>query len=267
MERYRVVPGSQVNLADWDPADKSEFAGDKEEGEAEGGHLTNRLEELQELLYADHRHRLLVVIQATDTGGKDGTIRKVFDGVNPVGVKVASFKQPTTSELAHDYLWRVHSHVPGNGEIVIFNRSHYEDVLVVRVHQLVAPSRWEKRFQQIVEFERMLAEEGTTIVKFFLHISKDEQRQRLQDRIDDPQKRWKFNLGDLEERKRWEDYQLAYAEAISRTSAEFAPWFIVPSDRKWYRDIVVGSVLVKTLESLDLRYPQPQRDITGLVVE
>lgn len=267
MDRYRVAEGTRVNLAEWDPADRSEFAGDKPEGEKAMKQLNKRLEELQELLWADRRHRLLVVLQAMDTGGKDGTIRKVFEGVNPVGVRVASFKQPTPPELAHDYLWRVHPHVPGDGEIVIFNRSHYEDVLVVRVHQLIPQSRWEKRFQHIVEFEKLLAEEGTTIVKLFLHISKDEQRQRLQARIDDPTKHWKFSLGDLDERKLWDDYQRAYEDTLSYTSTTFAPWYIVPANRKWYRDLVIASVLVQTLEGMDLRYPNPDQDVSGMVVE
>ena len=266
MDRYRVKEGSTVNLAEWDPADASEFAGDKEEGERAARELNKRFEELQEILWADRRHRLLVVLQAMDTGGKDGTIRKVFEGVNPVGVRVASFKAPTGTELAHDYLWRIHSQVPANGEITVFNRSHYEDVLAVRVNGLVPESRWTKRYRHLVEFERLLADEGTTIVKFFLHISKEEQRERLQARIDDPTKHWKFSLGDLEERKKWDEYQRAYEDAISKTSTEFAPWYIVPANRKWYRDLVITTVLVKVLEGMELAYPPPEQDLTGLVV-
>jgi PPK2 family polyphosphate:nucleotide phosphotransferase len=254
-------------LADWDPADQSGFAGGKQEGGKAAVRLTARLEELQEILWADRRHRLLVVLQAMDTGGKDGTIRNVFEGVNPAGVRVASFKVPTAPELAHDYLWRVHPHVPGSGEITIFNRSHYEDVLVVRVHELIARERWEKRYRHLVEFERLLADEGTTIVKFFLHISKDEQRRRLQARIENPTKRWKFAPGDLDERKLWDDYQRAYEDAISNTSTGFAPWYVVPADRKWYRDLVVASVLVDALEAMELRHPEPEQDLTGVVVE
>jgi PPK2 family polyphosphate:nucleotide phosphotransferase len=267
VDRYRVKEGSAVNLAEWDPADASEFAGDKEEGEQAARELNKRLEELQELLWADRRHRLLVVLQAMDTGGKDGTIRKVFEGVNPVAVKVASFKAPTGTELAHDYLWRIHPQVPANGEITVFNRSHYEDVLAVRVHGLVPESRWTKRYRHLVEFERLLADEGTTIVKFFLHISKEEQRERLQARIDDPTKHWKFSSGDLEERKKWDEYQRAYEDAISKTSTEFAPWYIVPANRKWYRDLVITTVLVNVLEGMELAYPPPEQDLTGLVVE
>ena len=267
MDRYKVAEGSRVVLADRDPADQSEFAGSKAEGEQAAKQLNKRLEELQEMLWADRRHRLLVVLQAMDTGGKDGTIRKVFEGVNPLGVRVASFKAPMGSEKTHDYLWRVHSQVPADGELVIFNRSHYEDVLVVRVRNMVEAPQWEKRFQHIKEFERLLADEGTTIVKFFLHISKEEQRQRLQARIDDPTKGWKFSMGDVEERKMWDAYQGAYEDALSKTSTEFAPWYIVPADRKWYRDLVVASVLVGAMEKMDLRYPDPPPDLAGLVIE
>lgn len=265
MQQYRVATAPKVDLGKWDTSDDGGLS--KDAGQTRLGTLTKRLEELQEILFADNRHRLLVVLQAMDTGGKDGTIRRVFEGVNPVGVKVASFKRPTDTELAHDYLWRVHPQTPGNGEIVIFNRSHYEDVLVVRVKNLTSPERWGRRFQQIAEFERMLVEEGTTIRKFYLHISKDEQRQRLQERINNPEKRWKFHEGDLEERKLWDDYQEAYAEMLGRTSTDQAPWYVVPADRKWYRDLVVATILVETLESLDLRYPQPETDLSHIVVD
>jgi PPK2 family polyphosphate:nucleotide phosphotransferase len=264
---FRVVPGSPVDLSVIDTRDTPGFEGGKKEGRRAHARLNERLEHLQELLYAQGRHRVLVVLQATDTGGKDGTIRKVFDGVNPQGVKVASFKRPTSQELAHDYLWRVHPHVPGDGEMVIFNRSHYEDVLVVRVHDLVPEERWSKRYDHINEFERMLTDEGTTIVKFFLHISKEEQRERLQARLDDPTKHWKFSLGDLDERKRWEDYRAAFEMALARTSTEWAPWYVVPADRKWYRDLVVASVLVDTLQKLGLDYPPPEDDLSGVVVD
>jgi PPK2 family polyphosphate:nucleotide phosphotransferase len=264
---FRVPPGSEVDLASIDTRDTGGFEGGKKAGRLAGAALTERLEHLQEVLYAQGKHRVLIVLQATDTGGKDGTIRKVFDGVNPQGVKVASFKRPTPEELAHDYLWRVHPHVPANGEMVIFNRSHYEDVLVVRVHGLVPEERWSRRYDHINTFERMLADEGTTILKFFLHISRDEQRARLQARLDDPTKHWKFSLGDLDERKRWNDYQRAFEAALMHTSTEWAPWYVVPADRKWYRDLVVASVLVDTLERLGLEYPPPEDDLTGVVVE
>ena len=265
VDRYRVQPGRRFRLADCDPEDKGDFDGERAEAEAEFAAINDRLEALQELLYAEGRHRVLVVLQAMDTGGKDGVIRKVFEGVNPTGVRVASFKVPTVPEMARDYLWRVHQQVPANGELVIFNRSHYEDLLVVRVHQLVPEARWKRRFDQIQAFEQQLAEEGTTILKFFLHISKEEQRRRLQDRLDQKDKHWKFSLGDLAERKLWEDYMEAYEEAIDRTSTDLAPWYVIPADRKWYRDLVVCRILVKTLESLDMQFPQPA-DLTGVVV-
>jgi PPK2 family polyphosphate:nucleotide phosphotransferase len=264
MDRYRVSAAPTVDLSKWDTRDDGGMSQD--EGRRAGKELTRRLEELQEIFYADGRHSLLVVLQAMDTGGKDGTIRRVFEGVNPVGVKVASFKRPTDVELAHDFLWRVHSRTPAKGEIVIFNRSHYEDVLVVRVKNLVEPERWSRRYQHISEFEQTLIDEGTTIRKFFLHISKEEQRQRLQERVDNPEKRWKFSSGDLDERKLWDDYQQAYADMLGRTSTERAPWYVVPADRKWYRDLVVATVLVETLESLSLTYPQPDTDLSGLIV-
>ena len=220
--------------------DTGEFRS-KSEAKKETDLLNDRLQDLQELLWAEHRHRLLLVLQGMDASGKDSAVRHVFSGVNPAGVKVISFKAPTTEELAHDYLWRIHRHMPGNGEIAIFNRSHYEDVGVVRVKQLVPESVWRRRYEHINAFEKMLAEEGTTILKFFLHISKDEQRKQLQERVDDPTKRWKFNPGDLAERARWDDYMTAYGEAISTTSTPWAPWYVVPTNRRWYRDYVLST--------------------------
>ncbi|MBC8264119.1 MAG: polyphosphate kinase 2 family protein [Anaerolineales bacterium] len=267
MEQYRVRPNSHIDLSQWDPKNTGAFAGDKREARETLRALNERLEELQELLYAEHRHKLLVVLQALDTGGKDGAIRHVFEGVNPQGVKVANFKVPTREELAHDYLWRIHKHTPGKGQIVIFNRSHYEDVLVVRVHSLVPPEVWSQRYAHINDFERMLAQEGTTILKFFLHIDLDEQKERLQARLDEPHKRWKFKLGDLEERKLWPEYMRAYEDVLSKTSTEWAPWYIVPANRKWYRNLVVGTVLVETLEGLNMSYPQPEEDLDNVMIE
>jgi len=267
VKRYRVEPGSQVDLSQWDPDDKSPFEGGKREAPEALDALNERLEALQELLYAEGQHKVLVVLQAMDTGGKDGTIRHVFEGVNPQGVKVAGFGVPTEEELAHDYLWRVHKRTPGKGEIVIFNRSHYEDVLVVRVHNLVPPEVWRRRYGHINDFERLLVDEGTTIVKFYLHISRDEQRERLQARLDRPHKRWKFKLGDLEERALWPQYVAAYEEMLSRTSTEWAPWHVVPANRKWYRNLVVAQAIVETLEGLDMRYPQPEADLSQVVIE
>ncbi len=266
MERYRVEPGRPLDLAARDPDDRSAFDGEKQEAKAETKELNARLEALQELLYAQGKHAILIVLQAMDAGGKDGTIRSVFDGVNPQGVKVASFKTPTPRELAHDYLWRVHPHTPGRGEMVLFNRSHYEDVLVVRVKDLVPEPRWRRRYEHIRAFEQLLADEGTTILKFFLHISKEEQRERLQERIDIEEKRWKFNRADLDERARWDDYMAAYREALQETSTEQAPWYVIPANRNWYRNYVISRILVDALEGLKMRHPLPEEDFRGLTV-
>lgn len=260
MKRYRVKSNGKVNLKDWDPNDKSEFKEGKEDGREYLLQLNQRIDELQELLYAEHKHKVLIVLQAMDTGGKDGTIRNVFEGVNPQGVHIVSFKKPSEEELDHDYLWRVHQHTPGKGEIVVFNRSHYEDVLVVRVHNLVPKEVWRRRYEQINNFERMLAEEGTTILKFYLHIDKDEQAQRLQERLDDPQKLWKFNPGDLAERKLWGDYMEAYEDVLNKTSTEWAPWYIVPANRKWYRNLVVATTIIEALEGLQMKFPEASEE-------
>ena len=265
--RCIIPPRAAPKLAKRDPADTAPFDGDKAEGKALLPALNQRLEELQELLYAEGKQKLLVVLQAMDTGGKDSTIRHVFEGVNPQGVKVASFKKPTDDELAHDYLWRVHRHTPARGEIVIFNRSHYEEVLVVRVNDIVPEERWRKRYRHIREWERMLADEGVTIVKFFLHISKDEQKERLQARLDEPHKRWKFSAGDLPVRKQWDDYQRAFEEMIEETSTEWAPWVVVPANRKWLRNLVVSQVLIDTLEGLGMQYPDPEPGWESIEIE
>jgi PPK2 family polyphosphate:nucleotide phosphotransferase len=267
MRQYLVKPGEKVDLSKWDPNDTGDFKGGKKEGLAEVAKLNVELEVLQEMLFAEHKHKVLIVVQAMDTGGKDGVIRRVFDGVNPQGVRVASFKVPTQEELDHDYLWRVHKVTPGAGEMVIFNRSHYEDVLVVRVHNYVPPAVWKKRFDQINQFERLLAENGTTILKFYLHIDQDEQKERLQARLDEPHKRWKFRLGDLEERKLWPDYMQGYEDVLSKTSTKYASWFIVPANRKWYRDLVISTVLVDTLKGLKMKFPEPEENLDGIVVE
>lgn len=266
-KRYRVEQGSRIDLKDWNPADATAFDGDKEAGQDATKKLNKRLESLQELHYAEGKHKVLIVLQAMDTGGKDGVIRHVFDGVNPQGVKVASFKRPTPEELAHDYLWRVHKEMPGRGEIVIFNRSHYEDVLVVRVHNLVPEEVWSRRYDQINAFEQQLAEEGTTILKFYLHIDKDEQKERLQARLDDPERRWKFAAGDLAERALWPEYQAAYEAVLSRTSTPHAPWHIIPANHKWYRNLIISQILVDALDGLDMRYPQAEEGLGGIVIE
>jgi PPK2 family polyphosphate:nucleotide phosphotransferase len=267
MKNFLVKPETKVKLSKWDPGDTGDFKDGKKEGLAELEKLNRKLEILQELLYAEHKHKVLVVLQAMDTGGKDGAIRHVFEGVNPTGVRVESFKTPTPYELDHDYLWRIHTVVPAKGELVIFNRSHYEDVLVVRVHNIVPPEVWSKRFDQINEFERNLVENGTTILKFYLHIDMDEQKNRLQARLDDPAKHWKFRLGDLAERKLWPDYMQAYEDVLSKTSTDHAPWYIVPSNRKWFRDLVISTVLVDTLEGLKMKYPESEENLDGVVIE
>jgi PPK2 family polyphosphate:nucleotide phosphotransferase len=258
---------TRVLLAERDPAERVTFDGGKKVGRRYLRELTTRLRDLQELLYAEGKHRILMVLQATDTGGKDGVIRHVFRTVNPQGVKVSSFKAPSDSELAHDYLWRIHRETPARGEIRIFNRSHYEDVLVVRVRNLVPEEVWQRRYQQINDFERMLTEEGTTIVKFYLHISRAEQAARLQDRLDDPAKHWKFSPGDLAERKHWDAYQEAYEAMLSRTSTAWAPWYVVPSNSKWYRNLVIARLLVETLEGLGMSYPEPSFDPDEIRIE
>jgi PPK2 family polyphosphate:nucleotide phosphotransferase len=266
MRRHRVEPGSRVDLAKLDAGSTPGFKGGKNDVGEVFDALNDQLEELQELLWAESRHKVLVVLQGLDTSGKDGTIRHVFDGVNPIGVRVASFKAPTEEELDHDFLWRVHSKVPGCGEMVIFNRSHYEDVLVARVRNLVPEEVWKQRYGQINDFERLLAETGTTILKFFLHISKKEQKKRLQERLSDPLKRWKFRLGDLDDRARWDEYTAAYEEALSRTSTEHAPWYVVPADKKWYRNLVVATVLVEALKDLNMAIQQPKEDLSGVKI-
>ena len=242
------------------------FPGEEASAREQTEVLRTELVELQARLYAESRQRLLVVLQAMDTGGKDGVIRKVFSGVNPLGVKVARFERPTEAELSRDYLWRVHPHVPANGEIVIFNRSHYEDVLVVRVNALVPKARWKLRYDHIREFERMLADEGTTIVKFYLHIDRDEQARRLQARLDDPQRQWKFDPHDLEQRKHWNAYMLAFRDAIVQTDRKCAPWYTIPANRKWYRDWAVMNILVRTLRGMNPRFPAPTIDPATITI-
>lgn len=259
MTKHLVSPKSQIDLSEYQTYYGGEL--DKSSGKELLKEYRKTLCDLQELLYAEHKQKVLVILQAIDTGGKDGTIRHVFGAVNPQGTRVVNFKVPTSKELDHDYLWRVHPHTPGKGEIVIFNRSHYEDVLVVRVHQLVPKSVWEKRYEHINAFERLLADEGTTILKFFLHISKKEQAERFLARLDRPHKRWKFNPDDLNERDHWEEYQAAFEDMLNKTSTPYAPWYIVPSDRKWYRNMFIASVIVDKLKSLGMQFPAEVSDI------
>lgn len=267
LKRYRIRPGQKVHLDRWDAADTSGFDGNEQDALEESKRLTEKLEELQVMLYAEHEHKVLIVLQAMDTGGKDGTISHVFEGVNPQGVRVACFGVPTPDELNHDFLWRVHYQVPVKGGIVIFNRSHYESVLVERVHKLVPEEVWKSRYQQINDFERSLCEEGTTIMKFFLYIDKDEQKKRMQDRLDDPTKRWKFSIHDLPERELWPEYMKAYEDALEKTSTEWAPWYLVPANNKWFRDVIVSAVIVKTLEKLDMHYPPVAKDLKSIIIK
>jgi PPK2 family polyphosphate:nucleotide phosphotransferase len=265
VDRLRVDPDRPLRLERFDP--REDFGLDKQEAQTATAALRARIGELQTLVTAGEQHAVLVLLQAMDAGGKDGTIRSVFLDTDPLGVRVVPFKVPAGRETVQDYLWRVHQQCPGRGELVIFNRSHYEDVLVVRVKGLVPEERWSKRYDHIRHFERMLADEGTTIVKLFLHVSKDEQRARLQDRIDDPMERWKFRRGDLDDRALWGDYMAAYTDALERTSRPHAPWYVIPGDRKWVRNLAVATVVVRTLEALDPQLPEPEEGIEGLVVE
>lgn len=258
---FKVEPGSKIKLKKFDTGGQDIFKNDEKAGLKQLKKHRKEIDRLQEILYASHQRRLLIVLQAMDTAGKDGTIRTVFKGVNPQGVKVASFKAPSSIELDHDYLWRIHQKTPAKGEIVVFNRSHYEDVLVVRVHQLVTDEVWQRRFKHINEFEQMLADEGTTILKFFLHIDLDTQRKRLLERIDIPEKHWKFDPNDLAERKRWPDYTTAYEEVLSETSTSWAPWYIIPSDHNWVRNLAVAGIINQTLAGMDLKYPTPVENI------
>jgi PPK2 family polyphosphate:nucleotide phosphotransferase len=262
---FTRAPGRRFRLADIDPG---HTAGYEDKGEVKKLVKENvdRLHDLQETLYADRGQALLIVVQAMDTAGKDGTIEHVMGAFNPQGVQVTSFKVPTEEELAHDFLWRVHKAVPRLGMIGIFNRSHYEDVLVVRVKKLVPETVWRARYEHINEFERLMASSGVRIVKIFLHISPEEQAERLRARQITPRKQWKFSPGDLEDRKLWWKYQKAYEDALSRCNTKWAPWYVVPADRKWYRNLAVSEILIETMESMDLRYPSPVADIDSYII-
>ena len=268
LERYLVRPGKRPRLAERDPDDRSERSKRGKTADLENlAKLGRRLDELQDVLHAAAKQRLLVVLQGMDTSGKDGTIRHVFSQVSPLGVRVVSFKAPSPDELARDYLWRVHRGVPAAGEIVIFNRSHYEDVLVVRVHEWIDRNECERRYRQIVDFERMLVDTGTTIVKCFLHISKDEQKARLEERLADKAKNWKFNTGDLEERKLWPKYMDAYERAIAATSTKDAPWHVIPANSKTNRNLAISRLLVDRLEALKLKHPPAAAGLDQVRVE
>lgn len=222
--------------------------------------LTHELKEQQNLLYAEDKNRLLVVIQAMDTGGKDGCVKSVFKMVDPQGIHVSAFKKPSEEEMAHDFLWRIHQHVPRNGMISVFNRSHYEDIIAVKVKKIFEEEVWKRRYRHVIEFERMLAEEGTKIVKIFLNISKSEQKERLQARLDNPAKHWKFNPDDLKDRAKWDEFMSTYEDVIEKTSTKHAPWYIIPADRKWYRNLAVTQIMIDALKSLNMKYPDPTWD-------
>jgi PPK2 family polyphosphate:nucleotide phosphotransferase len=262
----RIAPDARVRLSKFDAGDTAIVGDAKSDARERLDAYRARLETLQELLYAEGRNKLLVVLQAMDTAGKDSTIRHVFQGVDPLGVRVTAFKAPTVHELAKDYLWRVHQHVPGKGEIVIFNRSHYEDVLITRVNGWIDAAECKRRYRQINDFERMLAETGTTLLKFYLHISKDEQKKRLEQRRDNPQKQWKFHPGDLAVRAQWDDYMDAYEAALSATSTAHAPWHVIPANSKLARNLMISSLLIETLEGMKMRYPEPEAGIAGTVI-
>ena len=265
-ELLRVAPGQPLDLATVNPNSMPGFDGDRRAADAELLALKTELFDFQARLWAERRQALLIVLQALDGGGKDGVIRNVFTAFNPQGVRVTGFGVPTEEELAHDFLWRIHPLAPGKGRIGIFNRSHYEDVLVVRVDRLAPKSVWNRRHALINGFERNLAAAGTTILKFMLHISRDEQRKRFQKRLDEPEKRWKFKLGDLQARARWDDYMAAYTDALSRCSREDAPWFVIPADRKWYRDLAVARIVTAAARRMEPRYPEPEEDLSGVVI-
>jgi len=258
--RYRVEPDETFRLADHDPADTGGLEGPAEV-EAEYEHLHEEIAGLQERLYAEERRSLLVVLQGIDAAGKDGTVKHVLRGTNPAGVRVTNYREPSDEELSHDFLWRYHRDTPGAGTIGVFNRSHYEDVLVVRVKHLAPEELWRSRFDSINDFERMLVREGTTIVKFFLHISKQEQLEKFRERLERTDKYWKWSDNDIKERQRWDDYQRAYEEAVNATSTPWAPWYVGPADRRWFRNYVIARVLAGTLSAMNPRFPEPPEDV------
>jgi len=260
-KKYQIKPGEKIELQNFDPNDSSEFDGKKKTGQKALLEVVKEIKALQELLYAEGKNRLLVIIQAMDTAGKDGVIRKVFGGVNPQGVRVAPFKVPSSLELSHDYLWRVHAQTPKKGEIVIFNRSHYEDVLPVRVLNLMPEEVWSKRYHHISEFERLLVDEGTVILKFYLNIDLQEQAERFLDRLEEPDKHWKFNPGDLEDRKLWDSYMEAYEDLLNKTSTEWAPWYVIPSNKKWYRNLLAAIIVRDALLDMKMEFPAPPPDL------
>ena len=266
-DQFIVPANNTVKLSEISTKAADHYDEDRETAETEFKELRKELADLQFKLYAEGKQKLLVVLQALDAGGKDSTIRKVFRGVNPQGVQVTSFKAPTKEELAHDYLWRIHQHVPAAGMIGIFNRSHYEDVLIVRVQNFAPEEVWSKRFEHINQFEKLLTDTGTKIIKIYLHISKDEQKERLQERLDNPERNWKFESGDLKQRAKWDDYQLAFEDVFAKCSTAQAPWYVIPADNKWYRNLAVSRILVDTLRKMNPQFPPAEEGLENIVIE
>jgi PPK2 family polyphosphate:nucleotide phosphotransferase len=263
---HQISPGEKVDLSQFTTRGK-DLHDDRKSAEKEFAAYRQRIAELQPRLYAERKQKLLIVLQAMDAGGKDSTTRHVFEGVNPQGVHVVSFKAPSSRELAHDYLWRIHQAVPPKGMIHIFNRSHYEDVLVVRVDQLIPENEWQRRYDQINQFEKFLTETGTKILKFYLHISKEEQKERFQDRLDEPEKHWKFSKEDLEKRKQWDEYRVAFNDALTECSTEHAPWHVIPADQKWYRNWAISKIIFETLEEMNPQFPAEELGLDKIVIE
>jgi PPK2 family polyphosphate:nucleotide phosphotransferase len=262
-KKFVVAPDSRLRLSEIDPSFR-ETEGDHKEATAQIAETVERMIRLQYLLFADASQSLLIVLQGLDAAGKDGVVRSLFSGMNPEGVAVHAFKEPTPDELAHDFLWRAHLHTPARGEVAIFNRSHYEDVLVVRVHKLVERSVWSKRYKTIESFEKMLAHNGTRILKFYLHISPEEQLERFKQRLDDPTRQWKISESDYSERKLWPKYVESYEDAISATSSKFAPWYVIPANHKWFRNLAISQIVCDTMEDMGLKLPAPRVDIADI---
>ncbi|WP_020181706.1 polyphosphate kinase 2 family protein [Methylotenera sp. 1P/1] len=267
LDQYKVKPNSKFSLSSIQPNDKSERSDSKAKDALALEKLAVEINALQDILHAQAKHKVLLILQGMDASGKDGTVKHVFSECDPLGIRLASFKAPSADELAHDYLWRVHSQVPKKGEIVIFNRSHYEDVLIVKVHDWIDEAECKRRFAQINDFERMLTETGTLVIKCFLHISKEEQKVRMQERLDDPTKTWKFNPGDLNERAVWSKYMVAYENALQATSTSYAPWYVVPADSKTNRNLLISRLLLNALKSLKLEYPSVPAEYKKISIE
>jgi PPK2 family polyphosphate:nucleotide phosphotransferase len=265
LDRLRVAPGTPARIAERSTHDR--VGVEKDEGEKRLGHLVERIDELQYRLYAEARRSVLLVLQGLDASGKDGVVRRVFEGVNPTGVAVTSFRAPAGAELEHDYLWRIHRALPRRGTIGVFNRSHYEDVVAVRMYEIAPEAVWRPRYGHLRDFERMLVDEGTTVLKVLLNVSREEQRVRFQERVDDPGKRWKFRRDDLEVRRRFDEWIAAWEEAVTETSTEWAPWHVVPADRNWVKALAVAELVAGALERLDPRLPDPEDGIEGMQID